>query len=199
MKKILIVFLTAILLTSCSTIEQKLEKESYALYETYWRLLLNETQFQTSSRNFNIEAEIIKSDNTYEYIVTVDKAKVAMYDVEIVVIENKKSIDAVDEMLPSAGIFEKKFNMIPNQARNEESYMAGANLTRQDFSEDEVTLQVLVAWENYSRMESFREVFEFDLKYEEKKESEEKKDKENDDKDKQDDNDDKDNQEEKDD
>lgn len=199
MKKILIVFLTAILLTSCSTIEQKLEKESYALYETYWRLLLNETQFQTSSRNFNIEAEIIKSDNTYEYIVTVDKAKVAMYDVEIVVIENKKSIDAVDEMLPSAGIFEKKFNMIPNQARNEESYMTGANLTRQDFSEDEVTLQVLVAWENYSRMESFREVFEFDLKYEEKKESEEKKDKENDDKDKQDDNDDKDNQEEKDD
>lgn len=158
------------ILTSCSQFDSRLEKESLILYETYWKSLLNETQFASESRNFDIHAEIVEGEDGYDYYITVDKPKIAMYDIEIVVVEDKKSFNSVEEMLPSAGIFEKKFNLVPNQSRKEKGFMEGAALVRYDLASPEVDLQILVSWKNYTKLEDFKEVFEFNLNYEQEKE-----------------------------
>lgn len=165
-KRTLTIIITLLILASCSKFDSKLEKESLILYETYWKSLLNETQFADTSRNFDITTEIVQGENGYDYYLTVDNPKIAMYDVEIVVVEDKKSFNSVEEMLPSAGIFEKKFNLVPNQSRKEKGFMEGAALARYDLESPEVELQVLVSWKNYTKLESFKEVFEFKLKYE---------------------------------
>lgn len=158
--------LSLILLVGCGN-SRKIEKESMNLYETYWKSLLNESKFQTSSRSFNIEHHFLKEDDTYAYYLTIDQAKIAMYDVEIIVIENSENYNATEDTLPSAGIFESKFNLVPNQVRKDSPFKGGANLVRQELEDDEVTIRVLVAWKNYTKLDSFKEVFEFDLKYEE--------------------------------
>lgn len=170
MKKSGLLLIVLMILTACSGFDQKLDKESLMLYETYWKSLLNETQFQKNSRNFDISAEIVHGESGYDYYVTVDNPKIAMYDVEIVVVEDGKRFDSVEEMLPSAGIFEKKFNMVPNQTRTEKGFMEGAALARYDFEEPEVTLQILVSWKNYTKLDTFKEVFELELKYEDETE-----------------------------
>lgn len=182
MKKIIILILCFVLLAGCNSAKKR-DRESMNLYETYWKSLLNETQFLKKSRNFNIEVDFVKEPEGFEYYITVDQPRIAMYDVEIMVIENAESFSVSEEMLPSAGIFEKKFNMIPNQVRNESNYKEGAILARQELTTDEISLRVLVTWKNYTKLDSFKEVFEFELKYKEpekKDEKSEKKDKKSD-------------------
>lgn len=164
MRKTIISILALLMLVGCFD-SQRVQEEQLIRYETYWTLMLNETQFQSSSRNFNIEVDIDKVDNFYEYYVVIDEPKVAMYDIEIMVIENRELFDAFDRMLPSVGIFDEPFNMVPNQVRRDINYREGAALVRQEMDEPQVTIQVMVMWKNYTRLDSFREMFEFELDY----------------------------------
>ena len=66
-------------------------------------------------------------------------------------------------MLPSVGIFDEPVNLIPNQIRTEKNFREGIALSRQELKEDEVTIQVMVVWKNYTKLDSFKEVFEFEL------------------------------------
>lgn len=167
MRKTIILLLALLVLVGCFD-SQRVQEEQLARYETYWTSMLNETHFQTTSRNFNIEVDIDKVDDFYEYYVVIDEAKVAMYDIEIMVIENSELFDAFDRMLPSVGIFDEPFNMVPYQVRRELNYREGAALVRQELTEPQVTIQVMVMWKNYTRLDSFREMFEFELDYDAK-------------------------------
>lgn len=166
-RKTIILLVALLVLVGCFD-SQRVQEEQLARYETYWTSMLNETQFQTTSRNFNIEVDIDKVDNFYEYYVVIDEPKVAMYDIEIMVIENSELFDAFDRMLPSVGIFDEPFNMVPYQVRRDLNYREGAALVRQELTEPQVTIQVMVMWKNYTRLESFREMFEFELDYDAK-------------------------------
>ena len=165
MKKIVLSLMIFLLLVGCSN-AQNIENEQLARYESYWNSLLNETTFMNASRNFNIEGIIQKSGDLYEYYVVIDEPKTAMYDVEIMIIENKSRFDEYETMVPSVGIFDAMINMVPYQVRKESNYREGAALGRQELSNDEVTLQIMVMWKNYTKLESFKEVFELSLKYE---------------------------------
>lgn len=163
MKKILTITLILLVLVGCNSEETKAQKEQLSQYETYWNSLLNESQFQSSSRNFDIEVEFKKTGSHFEYYVIIDNPKIAMYDVEVLVIENRESFDGFDKMLPSVGIFDEPVNLIPNQIRTEKNFREGIALSRQELNDDEVTIQVMVVWKNYTKLDSFKEVFEFDL------------------------------------
>jgi len=163
MKKILTITLILLVLVGCNSEETKAQKEQLSQYETYWNSLLNESQFQSKSRNFDIEVEFKKTGNHFEYYVIIDNPKIAMYDVEVLVIENRESFDGFDKMLPSVGIFDEPVNLIPNQIRTEKNFREGIALSRQELKEDEVTIQVMVVWKNYTKLDSFKEVFEFEL------------------------------------
>ncbi|NLW15792.1 MAG: hypothetical protein GX038_06030 [Erysipelothrix sp.] len=169
MKKLTLLFLSLILLTGCGSSQKKYDKEHLNLYTTYWKSLINETAFQTSSRNFDIQVEMVKEvgEDDYTYYISVDKPKIAMYDVQIVVVENKATTFNTEDMLPSAGIFEKEFHLIPNQVKEDSQFKEGAILARQGLKEPSVKTQVLVTWKNFTRLESFKEVFEFDITYQE--------------------------------
>ncbi len=164
MKRIIIGFIVLLLVVGCNS-DKKIDKAQMNLYETHWKSLLNESKFQSTSRNFNIEVNFVEEAEGYAYYLTVDNPRVAMYDVEIMVIENKESFNKLEEMQPSAGIFENKFNLIPNQTRKEKNYRKGAILSRSGIEENELSLRVLVTWKNYTKLDTFKEVFEFELAY----------------------------------
>lgn len=159
MKKIGILVLVLILLQGCSS-KSSLYEEKVKLYKSYWSAILDQNKYQKSSSNFSIKAAIAPLETgQFEYTVIIDNARVAMYDVEILVLENDDAYHE-DKMMPNSGILnEGVYHMIPNQSRTDHEYQSGFRLVG-EFEEEDLTLHVLVSWKNFSRNASFKEYFE---------------------------------------
>ncbi|NLD09574.1 MAG: hypothetical protein GX667_08320, partial [Xanthomonadaceae bacterium] len=109
MKKYLLILLL-FLLVGCNS-KQKEMDESMKHYETSWKAVLNESKFSSSSRYFDLETEMYKDNVGYSYYIEIKNPKIAMYGIEVMVIENKEAFNAEDKMLPSLGIFDKPINL----------------------------------------------------------------------------------------
>ncbi len=181
MKRLVLILLTLVLLQGCSLSEKRDYTERVLQYESYYQSILDNDKFKKESPFFNVDAKIEKKGETYVYEIIVDEAKVAMYDVKIMVVENKKGYNSEEKMMPSAGILEKNpYNMIPNQSRQNKNYVNGFQLLG-EVDKDAVNIQMLVVFNDYRKLNVHREFLEFDLKYEDPK-SKEKQDEKKEDK-----------------
>ena len=177
MKKIILFLTTVLLLQGCSFSDKKNYAQKVELYESYYQTVLDNDKFTDSSPFFSINAEMDKIPEGYVYEIILDDAKVAMYDVKIMVVENGKNYDEEEKMMPSAGIFNDQiYNVIPNQSRIEEGYMSGFQLLGET-NADKIKLDVLVIFNDYRKLNTYREFITFDLKYSPDKVTEEKVDK----------------------
>lgn len=163
MKKITLILLATLLLQGCSFSDKKQYKEKAGQYESYYKSILNNDKFESTSPYFAIKADIAKIDGGYAYEIIVDDAKVAMYDVKIMVVENQKDYNDEERMMPSAGIFDEQvYNVIPNQSRVEKGYMSGFQLLG-EIDQPEVNLEILVVFNDYRKLNTYREFIEFNL------------------------------------
>lgn len=159
MKKILIILSLSFLLVACGGRGTAAYEEKVKLYQSYWLAIQDQTKYKTASDNFSIAAEIALDGDKYRYDVIVDKARVAMYDVEILVLENDDPYHD-EKMMPSLGVFnDDEYHMIPNQARSESPYQSGFKLSG-DTDDKGLTLHIMVSWKNYNRSTTFKEYFE---------------------------------------
>lgn len=165
MKKIILFLTTVLLLQGCSFSDKKNYAQKVELYESYYQTVLDNDKFTDSSPFFSINAEMDKIPEGYVYEIILDDAKVAMYDVKIMVVENGKNYNEEEKMMPSAGIFNDQiYNVIPNQSRVEEGYMSGFQLLGET-NADKIKLDVLVIFNDYRKLNTYREFITFDLKY----------------------------------
>ena len=85
MKKITLLLLT-LLLSACN--QTSLEESQYEAYKTMYQNILNTTTFLSSSNYFDMSAQLTRIESgEYRYDVFIDGAKIAMYDVEVLVID----------------------------------------------------------------------------------------------------------------
>lgn len=170
MKKIGLFILVAILLTGCTSGRDKLHQEKLNKYESLYQSVLDNDDFASKSKHFDLRAKIEKeSDGTYKYQVIIDNPRVAMYDISIIVVEDTKDIALNKEMMVTSGVFEDKVSMIPNQAREDAKYGNGISLVRDQTTNPEVNLKILVTWKSFNRIETYKEFVMIPLKYEEPK------------------------------
>lgn len=165
MKKLLIVFLSALLLQACSFSDKKDYKEKEELYESYYKSILDQDKFNSDSPHFSIKATMDKVDLGYVYEIIVDNPKIAMYDVKIMVVEDSKDFEEVEKMMPSAGILDEQvYNVLPNQSNIEKGYMSGFQLLG-EVPDKKVSLEVLVVFNDYRKLNTYKEFISFDLEY----------------------------------
>lgn len=163
MKKYLLILLL-FLLVGCNS-KQKEMDESMKHYETSWKAVLNESKFSSSSRFFDLETEMYKDNVGYSYYIEIKNPKIAMYGIEVMVIENKEAFNAEDKMLPSLGIFDKPINLVPFQVNKDKDFLEGILLGREELESPSVTLQLMVTWTNNTSLESYKELIELNLEY----------------------------------
>ena len=101
-------------------------------------------------------------DGTYRYAIVVDEAKIAMYDVVMIAVENNTPYDDADKMMPSLGIFEDSCSLIPGQVNASQGYAKGLVMSG-ECSEDGVDLEILVQYKNAKRTKETREFFSYHL------------------------------------
>ena len=163
MKKILSYLLAGLLILSgCSAKdESSISEEKLAKYSSYYRAVLEQENFEAASRYFDINVEFTTNEEgTVIYYVYIDNAQIAMYDVEVIVVENMMPYQET-EMMPTKGIFEDvKFSMIPYQYNVNAGYVKGFAISG-DTESEEVQLNIMVLWKDSTRLNSSREYFEF--------------------------------------
>lgn len=137
--------------------EDNIEKDSLQKYETYLTSLIEQDRFLDGSHYFSVSSVFNPMDDgTVRYDVFIENAQVAMYSVEILVIENKaKRTDAM--IYPCVGIFEHEdYTMVPFQKNEAQGYVEGFQLTGIS-QQEQPTLNILVTWKDYAKLNTYRE------------------------------------------
>ncbi len=163
MRKYLVCLLLSFLLVGCNN-NDLLLKEKYETYKLNYQSILNTTQFKSVSNNFAISYSFTDlKDGTFRYDVFIDKPKIAMYDIEILVIVDDGLLLISNEMMPSVGIYEDaEYSLIPYQVNAELGYQEGFDLNG-IVNTNKTNLKVLVMWKDYFKIKTEREYFSINL------------------------------------
>ncbi len=155
MKKIILVMLLMIT-SGCSTKTVDSDIEKMSKYNSLYVDCLNNADFKLKSDNFNIELDFTQMDNGYNYYIVIDEPKIAMYDVEAIVIENLMNYNEID-MMPTVGIFESaEYNLVPFQTNKQNNFYGGIVISGDTVVEN-VELYALVTWKDVTMTKQFKE------------------------------------------
>lgn len=164
LKRISIVIVILLVLTGCtstySSDQIKLQK-----YETYYSDVMNNEVFNASSSFFDVETVMVALDNNqYRYDIYIDNPKVAMYDISVLAVENNLDISETNgKMMPfHTGIESNTTNMIPFQSNLESGFVKGLVLSGVVDS-DRVNIKMLVQWQDYGNVKTYKEFLEFEI------------------------------------
>lgn len=163
LKKLFIVFISSfVLLTGCTKKDDKTEALR-ALYESYYESISTNEIFITSSNYYSLSGEIVAvNDGTYRYSIILDNPQIAMYNVVMMGVENNIQYDNATKMMPSIGILDDQYSLVPFQANSSRNYVKGLVISGEsDISSIEIKL--LVEWNNRSRDKQFREFWNITL------------------------------------
>ncbi len=149
MKKwILIILISFCVMTGCS------DTSSYAqidIYKNYYQAISEMTKFEEESDYYTLSGEIQQSDSgTYLYYIILDDPKIAMYDVVMMAVENHIAYESSVKMMPSIGIFDDTYSLIPNQVNKEAGYAKGIVISGETDSES-VSLNLVVEWKDKNK------------------------------------------------
>ncbi len=161
LSKKLIVLLVMLLLSGCSFIKEK-EADPNEKYEDMIELINAYDTFNETSDYFEISGEKVRNaDGNFSFYLTIDKPRVAMYDVEVVAIE--KGVDYSKNMAANVGVFEDStYTMIPNQTNPDKGYYAGIVISGTTLN-SECELYVLVQWKSKDLLNTKREYIKINI------------------------------------
>lgn len=157
MKKLLILLLVLVL--GCSSANTSIDM---TIYKEYYEALDNNLVFRDSSSNYSTSFEVTTvEDGSHRYYVIIDNPKIAMYDCTVLVREDIISYNTQNKMMPSSGIFDTKYSLVPNQIDTDNGFPKGIVLGGEIDSEHFV-VDVLVEWRDTSRANVTREFLRFE-------------------------------------
>ena len=166
MKKITIVSILILsLLVGC---QGKVSDETIIKqrYEAYYNEIINNEVFTESSNYFDITAVLNEiGNNKYRYDVIVDNPKIAMYDVNALVVENDRELfnELNSDLMPlSISTTASPTHLIPFQVNLDKGYAKGIILSG-IVSELPLEVKVIVLWKDYGEVKSFKEFLEFEI------------------------------------
>ncbi len=150
-KKFLLIFLSIFILCGC---ERK--SDEMKLYENYILDLRNQTKFD-ENLPFDIEISISKiTDSEVKYKAIIDNPKKNLKNIEAIIIHDKYT----EDIYPSSGIFDDKYNLILNEIDKENNNVKGIILVGyipfdKDIKEFDSEFKVLFSYENDSGNREF--------------------------------------------
>lgn len=163
LKKLFIVFISSfVLLTGCTKKDTKTEALR-ALYESYYESISTNEIFITSSNYYSLSGEIVAvNDGTYRYSIILDNPQIAMYNVVMMGVENNIQYDNATKMMPSIGILDDQYSLVPFQANSSRNYVKGLVISGESDTSS-IEIKLLVEWNNRSRDKQFREFWNITL------------------------------------
>ncbi|WP_302926526.1 hypothetical protein [Holdemania filiformis] len=159
-RQILCLMAAALLLISgCSKKDpNQISTEKMQLYTAYYKSIMEMDRFQEKSDFYDLEVVMNQlPDGTYRYYVILDNPRVAMVDVEMLVVDAAVDYSQISVIAPSVGLLENEdYSLIPNQVYPELGYVKGLMASGETTSPI-VSLNVMVLWKDYAKLKETRE------------------------------------------
>lgn len=164
MKKLIIGIFVLVVLFGCGTSASN-DRVYMEKYETYYQAILDNADFYNKSKYFNIEVVLNIIDEGYRYDVILDNPQVAMYNIEALAIVDDGSV-SIDQTvaMPSSGIFDEPYHLIPYQVNVSGRYVKGIVLDGV-ITSAKALIKVIVIWQNEAKTKSYKEFFSINVEY----------------------------------
>jgi len=162
MRKWMFVIILSLILSGCQWFDSDdIDEAKFQRYSAYYTSIFDNDRFIIASDYYELEVVMNKiSDSEYRYDVIIDSPKIAMYAIEIMVVENNITPEVADKMMPTIGIFEDvEYNLIPYQVNVDKGYVKGL-IVNGISTEPTINLKIMVLWRDYAKLLVSREFFE---------------------------------------
>ncbi|MEG0841156.1 MAG: hypothetical protein RSF69_01300 [Erysipelotrichaceae bacterium] len=161
MRKLLLLVLCFTMISGCSSNSNASEERSKK-YDEYVKTVEDNSDVVSNDIPFDHALEVHKvKKNLYQYTVTIDNPKIAMYNIEEIVVDKKMINGKI--MFPNVGIIDDEdaqYNLIPFQSNNKKGFQKGIQLSGET-SQSEFTLYVLVTWKDYAKLKTSKAFFNY--------------------------------------
>lgn len=167
MRKLTLFVILALILTGCQWFDNdEIDKAKFQRYSAYYTSIFDNDRFVTASQYYDLEVVMNKIGETeYRYDVIIDSPKIAMYAIEIMVVENNITPEAASKMMPTIGIFESlEYNLIPYQVNVDKGYVKGLIVSGVS-NMPSINLKIMVLWRDYAKLQVTREFFDISKSY----------------------------------
>jgi len=156
MKKLLTILLLFICFTSCTSKGNSESQKKHEQYIKHYEEVIDNTIF--SSKNaapFDINVVMNRlGDGSYRYDIIIDQPQIAMYNIQVIAVENNTSYQNADKLMPTFGIFDNgSYNMMPYQTNVENGYVKGI-IVSAITTESIINLKIKLTWTDYARVET---------------------------------------------
>ena len=122
-KKLVLVCVILLSVVGCNQVTNNIGYDSYV---HYYELVDQNSVFESYSEYFTTTVEITTlPSEEYRYYVFIDEPKTAMYNCVVLVRQDEIPFDMQDKMVPTMGIFDRQYNLVPNQVNTQEGYPKG--------------------------------------------------------------------------
>lgn len=167
MRKWTFVIIFSLILSGCQWFDNDdIDEAKFQRYSAYYTSIFDNDRFVLASEYYDLEVVMNKiSDAEYRYDVIIDSPKIAMYAIEVMVVENNITPEVAKKMMPTIGIFEDvEYNLIPYQVNVDKGYVKGL-IVNGISTEPSINLKVMVLWRDYAKLLVTREFFEINKTY----------------------------------
>lgn len=162
MRKLVLFCTLAILISGCSNNKIK-ENDFQYTYNSFVNSILDNNGNDTAEIPFSHHLEVTKeSSGEYRYAITIDDARIAMYNIQMMVVDKSAS-----GQYPFIGLMndEPEYSMIPNQENKENNFVKGIVLEGLSAT-PKFTLLIQVSWKDYAQVNTrsvfFSYVYDYD-------------------------------------
>ena len=174
LRKLILFIVLTLFVSACSDRTTK-DKEFQNTYNSFVDSILDNNGADSTEIPFEHHLEVTKeSSGEYRYAITIDDPKVAMYHIQMMVVDK-----AAGGQYPFLGLMndEEMFSMIPNQENKEKYFVKGVVLEGIS-ANPKFTLYVQVSWKDYAQINTSTVFFSYTFDYD-KQQKEEAKEKKN--------------------
>jgi hypothetical protein len=149
-----------LLISGCSS--DSTSKE-LVIYEEEYEKIMTNTSYVVSSDKYTLSGEmVLQDDGTYDYVLVLDEARVAMYNIRMMAVEDDTAYEDADKMMPSIGIFDGPFAMVPGQVNTDDGFVKGL-VASGSADHSPLDLKILISFTNEDSSESYEDFYHVTL------------------------------------
>lgn len=161
MRKLPVLILTALLLMSGCSNGDTSDKDLKNTYNSFVDSILDNNGAQSKDIPFTHTLTVEKdSEGKYRYEIKIDDPRVAMYNIQMMVVDKNTSGEYPFIGLASDDVF----HMVPNQENKEKGFMKGIILGGTS-DNAKLSLDIQVTWKDYAQVNTHTAFLHYDYDY----------------------------------
>lgn len=163
MRKLLVLCIAGLLFSTGCSKHNSNEKDFKNTYDSFVDSIMDNNGAESNEIPFSHSLSVVKeSSGEYRYEITIDTPRVAMYNVQMMVVDKNSSGE-----YPFIGLLpnEDQYNMIPFQENKEKNFVKGIILGGVS-ANPKFSLNVQVSWKDFGQVNTYTAFFNYTYDYE---------------------------------